>query len=163
MRSTAFPVVAACLTGILSSLAVPPSFTYALCSLRVFVGCLCVDHQAESNAGGYLPRASRTGDAKEQDHQGTHALVDKKKHRLTSYDVPFFLLSSTVVVYFPSCANRMMGLSTSEGHEDRTLPEVTLSLLAKAGYEAISTRCLLALPCAMPLSQSPETKKKHSS
>jgi hypothetical protein len=43
------------------------------------------------------------------------------------------------VVYFPSCANRVMGVSTSEEGEGRTLTDVTLSVLGKANYDVTST------------------------
>ena len=41
------------------------------------------------------------------------------------------------VVYLPSCASRSMGAAAG-AKEQRSLPEVTLSLLAKAGFEVIS-------------------------
>jgi D-lactate dehydrogenase len=51
------------------------------------------------------------------------------------------------VVYFPSCASRVLGGSTSGGQEQKSLPEVTLSLLKKAGYEVIYPNDLDLLCC----------------
>lgn len=50
------------------------------------------------------------------------------------------------VVYFPSCINQMMG--TSKGVEDKTpLPEKTIQLLQKAGYEVLYPKDMDNLCC----------------
>ncbi len=53
------------------------------------------------------------------------------------------------VVYLPSCASRNMGQQTS-AEDQRPLTEVTLSLLAKAGYEVILPEQLADQCCGMP-------------
>ncbi|ELR17648.1 glycolate dehydrogenase [Acanthamoeba castellanii str. Neff] len=57
--------------------------------------------------------------------------------------------SKDQVVYFPSCANRVMGVSTSEKTEGRALPDVALSVLGKAGYDVILPEGLAGLCCGM--------------
>ncbi|WP_440875765.1 FAD-binding and (Fe-S)-binding domain-containing protein [Thalassotalea sp. PLHSN55] len=52
------------------------------------------------------------------------------------------------VVYFPSCASRNMGAAVNAS-EQRSLTEVTLSLLAKAGFEVISPD-FSGFCCGMP-------------
>ncbi|MBM7867945.1 FAD-binding protein [Heliobacterium gestii] len=53
------------------------------------------------------------------------------------------------VVYFPACVSRTMGPARDD-RDLRSLPEVTLSLLAKAGYEAILPAERERLCCGMP-------------
>ncbi|MCP3890694.1 MAG: FAD-binding oxidoreductase [Desulfobulbaceae bacterium] len=51
------------------------------------------------------------------------------------------------VVYFPSCASRSMGGPAREDSEREPLPEKTLSLLKKGGYEIIYPETLDKLCC----------------
>lgn len=53
------------------------------------------------------------------------------------------------VVYFPSCINRSMGASR-QFSDMRSLPEVTESLLKKAGYTIVFPKNLDNLCCGMP-------------
>lgn len=53
------------------------------------------------------------------------------------------------VVYLPSCASRNMG-QQSNAQDQRSLTEVTLSLLNKAGYQIIIPNSLNELCCGMP-------------
>ncbi|MGF1742333.1 FAD-binding oxidoreductase [Vibrio profundum] len=53
------------------------------------------------------------------------------------------------VVYLPSCASRAMGAS-SQDTDQRSLTEVTLSLLGKAGFEPIIPATVSELCCGMP-------------
>ncbi|WP_417595711.1 FAD-binding and (Fe-S)-binding domain-containing protein [Oceanospirillum sp.] len=53
------------------------------------------------------------------------------------------------VVYLPSCATRIMGAARHQG-EDRSTPEVTISLLNKAGFEVIFPDRLGDQCCGMP-------------
>lgn len=53
------------------------------------------------------------------------------------------------VVYFPSCAARNMGVAV-EAQDKRSLAEVTISVLEKAGYEVILPEDLNNLCCGMP-------------
>ncbi|GAA5644877.1 FAD-binding and (Fe-S)-binding domain-containing protein [Vibrio proteolyticus] len=53
------------------------------------------------------------------------------------------------VVYLPSCATRNMGQQSS-AQDQRPLTEVTLSLLNKAGYQAVIPRELNEQCCGMP-------------
>ena len=56
--------------------------------------------------------------------------------------------SDNKVVYLPSCASRTMG--PQRGSDDKPLVEATVSLLNKAGFEAIYPDNLDALCCGMP-------------
>lgn len=58
-----------------------------------------------------------------------------------------FTDSDMKVVYFPSCISRTMG--TNNKHE-KDLPEVTMRLLKKAGYDVILPNNLNNLCCGMP-------------
>lgn len=53
------------------------------------------------------------------------------------------------VVYMPSCASRTMG-QQSDAHDQRSLTEVTLTLLEKAGFEVITPNQLSSQCCGMP-------------
>lgn len=53
------------------------------------------------------------------------------------------------VVYLPSCAGRNMG-PKQDSRDSRSLPEVTVSLLEKAGYQVIFPEKLNQLCCGMP-------------
>ncbi|TEW56505.1 FAD-binding oxidoreductase [Psychromonas sp. RZ22] len=53
------------------------------------------------------------------------------------------------VVYFASCASRIMGPQV-DNKDHRTLPEVTLSLLNKAGFEVITPERIDELCCGQP-------------
>lgn len=59
--------------------------------------------------------------------------------------------SDKKVVYFPSCINRSMGLS-SVSKEEKELFDVTVSLLQKAGYQIIFPKSIENLCCGMPFS-----------
>jgi D-lactate dehydrogenase len=59
--------------------------------------------------------------------------------------------SDKKVVYFPSCINRTMGLS-SASKEEKELFETTVELLQKAGYQIIFPENLPNLCCGMPFS-----------
>ena len=58
-------------------------------------------------------------------------------------------LENKKVVYLPSCASRAMGAS-SQDPDQRSLTEVTLSLLDKAGFEPIIPTTVNELCCGMP-------------
>lgn len=60
-------------------------------------------------------------------------------------------LKDKKVIYFPSCINRTMG-NSSVSTEDKTVYEVTIELLQKAGYQIIFPENLENLCCGMPLS-----------
>ncbi|MBE1274456.1 FAD-binding and (Fe-S)-binding domain-containing protein [Enterovibrio baiacu] len=53
------------------------------------------------------------------------------------------------VVYFPSCASRSMGNEIGS-EEERSLTEVTVSLLERAGYQVILPKQVNNLCCGMP-------------
>ncbi|WP_417615079.1 FAD-binding and (Fe-S)-binding domain-containing protein [Oceanisphaera sp.] len=53
------------------------------------------------------------------------------------------------VVYFPSCASRTLGQSPA-ARDRRSLTEVTLAVLEKAGFDVIVPRDLNSLCCGMP-------------
>ncbi|WP_413698984.1 (Fe-S)-binding protein [Psychromonas sp. KJ10-10] len=53
------------------------------------------------------------------------------------------------VVYMPSCASRSMG-QQSDNDEQRSLTEVTMSLINKAGFEVIIASDLSSQCCGMP-------------
>ncbi len=53
------------------------------------------------------------------------------------------------VVYFPSCSARNMGVE-AQAQDKRSLAEVTISLLEKAGYEVLLPANLNNLCCGMP-------------
>ncbi|MBS9405076.1 FAD-binding oxidoreductase [Halomonas sp. TRM85114] len=53
------------------------------------------------------------------------------------------------VVYFPSCATRVFGASFDDA-ETRSVMEITLSLLDKAGFEVILPEMIGHLCCGMP-------------
>ncbi|MGX9416436.1 FAD-binding and (Fe-S)-binding domain-containing protein [Vibrio sp. WJH972] len=55
------------------------------------------------------------------------------------------------VVYMPSCASRTMG-QQSDAQDQRSLTEVTLNLLEKAGFEVITPNELSSQCCGMPYS-----------
>ncbi|WP_439333263.1 FAD-binding and (Fe-S)-binding domain-containing protein [Vibrio aquaticus] len=57
--------------------------------------------------------------------------------------------SDKKVVYVPSCASRTMGQQTSAS-DQRSLTEVTLSLIKKAGYEVIIPEDINDQCCGMP-------------
>ena len=74
-----------------------------------------------------------------------------------------FAVNREKVVYFPSCSTRSMG--TAKGAKDpRSLTDVTISLLEKAGYEVVLPDHLDDLCCGMPFTSKgfPEiaTKKR---
>ncbi|MDE1464149.1 FAD-binding and (Fe-S)-binding domain-containing protein [Spartinivicinus poritis] len=70
------------------------------------------------------------------------------KHHLTTPLNPY-ISHQRKVVYMPSCASRVMGQQT-DAIDQRPLTEVTLSLLNKAGYEAIIPNKLTEQCCGMP-------------
>ena len=53
------------------------------------------------------------------------------------------------VVYFPSCINRTMGGSRTDGHADEPLADVMVRLCHKAGYEVIFPENMSGLCCGM--------------
>lgn len=53
------------------------------------------------------------------------------------------------VVYFPSCSSRVFG-ATRGDEESRSLSEITLSLMEKAGYRVIIPESVHGLCCGMP-------------
>ncbi|WP_325892673.1 FAD-binding and (Fe-S)-binding domain-containing protein [Grimontia sp. NTOU-MAR1] len=53
------------------------------------------------------------------------------------------------VVYFPSCSSRNMSNEVTSD-DKRSLTEVTLSLLERAGYQVITPNALKSLCCGMP-------------
>ncbi|MFV0563312.1 FAD-binding and (Fe-S)-binding domain-containing protein [Malaciobacter mytili] len=59
--------------------------------------------------------------------------------------------SDLKVVYFPSCINRTMGLS-SASKEEKQLFDTTVELLHKAGFEIIFPKKIDSLCCGMPFS-----------
>ena len=59
--------------------------------------------------------------------------------------------SDKKIIYFPSCISRTMGQS-SNSQEEKTLYEITVELLEKAGYEIILPKDLENLCCGMPFS-----------
>lgn len=67
-------------------------------------------------------------------------------------------ISREKIVYFPSCASRNMG-TEKDAMDARSLSEVTLSLLAKAGYEVVIPDNLNSQCCGMPYQSKgfPET------
>ncbi|OPX56468.1 D-lactate dehydrogenase [Oceanospirillum multiglobuliferum] len=58
-------------------------------------------------------------------------------------------LQGDKVVYLPSCATRIMGAARNQG-EDRSTPEVAMSLLNKAGFSVLFPEALGAQCCGMP-------------
>lgn len=70
---------------------------------------------------------------------------------LAKLQPPLLQVKSTgnKVVYFPSCASRTLGQSP-KATDSRSLTEVTMSVLAKAGFEIIIPRQLNSLCCGMP-------------
>lgn len=66
-----------------------------------------------------------------------------------STHTPSSLCHDKKVVYLPSCASRTMGQPT-QVQDSRSLPEVTLSLLNKAGFEVIVPELLNEQCCGMP-------------
>ncbi|MBO1520288.1 FAD-binding and (Fe-S)-binding domain-containing protein [Oceanisphaera pacifica] len=62
---------------------------------------------------------------------------------------PKKLSTAKKVVYFPSCASRTLAQS-KQATDSRSLTEVTLSVLAKAGFEVIIPSQLHSLCCGMP-------------
>ncbi len=77
----------------------------------------------------WLPETPQANTHKLQ--QSAHAKSDKK------------------VVYVPSCASRTMGQQTS-ADDQRSLTEVALSLIEKAGFEAIIPKQINDTCCGMP-------------
>ena len=59
------------------------------------------------------------------------------------------IASSKKVVYLASCASRSMG-QQADNRDQRSLPEVTISLLAKAGFEVIVPELINELCCGQP-------------
>lgn len=59
--------------------------------------------------------------------------------------------SDRKVIYFPSCISRTMGQS-SESIESKTIYDVTIEILQKAGFEIILPKDLENLCCGMPFS-----------
>lgn len=57
--------------------------------------------------------------------------------------------SRPAVVYFPSCSSRVFG-ATRNDEESRSLTEITLSLLGKAGFRVIIPDMVHGLCCGMP-------------
>lgn len=57
--------------------------------------------------------------------------------------------NSKKVVYLASCASRTMG-QQADNNDQRSLPEVTSSLLAKAGFEVIVPESINELCCGQP-------------
>lgn len=55
--------------------------------------------------------------------------------------------TAETVVYFPSCAARMMGGPSRENHRQPPLMETTFSLLAKAGYQVALPKNIEQLCC----------------
>ncbi|EOD80685.1 putative D-lactate dehydrogenase, Fe-S protein [Grimontia indica] len=62
---------------------------------------------------------------------------------------PSAIAKEKKVVYFPSCASRNMGNEVTSD-DKRSLTEVTLSLLERAGYQVITPNSLKSLCCGMP-------------
>lgn len=63
--------------------------------------------------------------------------------------LPETVASDRRVVYFPSCINRTMGVTTGEGFSSEPLVEVVTRLLRKAGWEVIFPRDMSRLCCGM--------------
>lgn len=59
--------------------------------------------------------------------------------------------SDRKVIYFPSCISRSMGQS-NHNIEDKTLYDITIEILQKAGFEIILPKDLDSLCCGMPFS-----------
>lgn len=70
-----------------------------------------------------------------------------KAARLPALSV--FEAGAKTVVYLPSCAGRNMG-PKQDAADNRSLPEVTVALLEKAGYQVIFPEKLGNLCCGMP-------------
>ncbi|MCL9779989.1 FAD-binding oxidoreductase [Vibrio sp. S4M6] len=70
-------------------------------------------------------------------------------HRLPSSPTSKALSDKPTVVYMPSCVSRSLGQSTS-AKDQRSLTQVTLSVLKKAGYEVIIPEQVQQLCCGMP-------------
>lgn len=72
-----------------------------------------------------------------------------------AYNIPMSLkalvssavVSTSKVVYFPSCINQMMGLPKHHHAVDKPLVEEMVSLLTKAGYEVIFPENMSSLCC----------------
>ena len=69
-------------------------------------------------------------------------------HRLDK-SLELLVKSDKKVVYVPSCASRTMGQQTN-AEDQRSLTEVTLSLIKKAGYEVIIPEKINDQCCGMP-------------
>jgi D-lactate dehydrogenase len=67
----------------------------------------------------------------------------------TPYDGAFIATGERNIVYFPSCVSRTMG-PAKDDHDQRSLSEVMLSLLKKAGYRVIYPENRDQLCCGMP-------------
>jgi D-lactate dehydrogenase len=65
------------------------------------------------------------------------------------------------VVYMPSCASRTMG-QQSDAPDQRSLTEVTLTLLEKAGFEVITPNELNSQCCGMPYDSKGMTELAQS-
>jgi len=68
--------------------------------------------------------------------------------------------SDNKVVYFPSCISRTMGQAKDSTEQD-ILFDVTVSLLAKAGYEVIIPQDVENLCCGMPFSSKGFTSQAN--
>lgn len=66
-------------------------------------------------------------------------------------------LQGDKVVYLPSCATRIMGAARNQG-EDRSTPEVAMSLLNKAGFSVLFPDGLGAQCCGMPFQSKGQFK-----
>lgn len=90
--------------------------------------------------------------------------VNKGLRKLSKNKIPLWLPTTPVanrhrpqdvaqgrskVVYFPSCASRTLGQSPN-AQDRRSLTEVTLAVLEKAGFDVIVPRNLNSLCCGMP-------------
>lgn len=75
--------------------------------------------------------------------------MPRAANRIQALELPPQTRKKSKVIYFASCASRTFGTS-SQDTEARSLHEVTLSLLTKAGFEVIFPPKIEQLCCGMP-------------
>ncbi len=94
----------------------------------------------------------------------TTNLIGKNLHRFSGKNIPIWfaeypttnknkiepsLISDKKVVYYPSCSARVMG-TQPKALDQRSLTDVTISLLEKAGYQVIIAKDLADSCCGLP-------------
>ncbi|MDF2152650.1 FAD-binding and (Fe-S)-binding domain-containing protein [Vibrio sp. CAU 1672] len=82
------------------------------------------------------------------------------RHDLSKLPLPH-TLNENKVVYLPSCASRNMG-QQADAHDQRSLTEVTMSLLHKAGFEVLIPDQLNEQCCGMPYDSKGMTELAES-